>query len=1081
MYRTTLPLAVLLLLLFSLLPALPPGMVAQTHAGIQLIFPADGQANITLRPEITIVADGPIDPSSVTTLFPDPEANGHEAGVPTIILCESSIEGETNRVRSTVLGTYSMPAENIIVFHPLTLKPGTEYDLVVSGLMTMGPQPSLLPPLEATFTTRHDLPRIVGCSMEDAPLMTCADTITVTFSSPVQDYAADLHRILSIEETAPNAPNGWRHLPFDLRTSTSANIVRIIPHGHWPAGSGIRLSAEMSEMTGDRYDDRTYTTAVRQYTRVKVDVKDINNRPVHDSIVQIFKRHEQAMMAGSNPPVEPIDRREDLWRFVRWDGPLTIEPGVDVTIPCDLLREETNLTAIIEQFDTLRLAISINSGGVVDMYDHTGSRVRTVSQTDTVAFTKADLSITLIARPDSGYVFTGWSAPSTPMHQAAPAAVILNTSTVGQMINTGAIGNNGPTFTPQFQPATPSSEKYRLKAYLYDEDQDAGFDVNDGVIFTTESEYEADFPQFRTVCVQASECWEITGYSISATGEIEYYPPTNRLCVRAELLDPENSITFFVRRMTIMLRVERVVLETDDQNSVRRGEAPHPETYVKLEKRYTDLNGDYDWRPLSDVLCEENGIYFSSHAFKCGDVVRLRTKGSPVRGQSWKFWANKVHYVQPSQTGTTGEERRFEVVIGKDIAHFNAKDCRGAPVELKEIRMQACFRQEFGIEAIGFSVRVVDGSDRSKARFEERWFDPLFYREQADDEPIGGRQVEYVPWHGTIIKVRFTSPVDTRTIFDGGMQAESYNNTLVNDASATGLDFTISSSDGPHISFEPLDGSPLTTVVFRVNDPWSSPRLQALHGGSVDLTVFTSVKSLSGVAMLANATFIIQALELPGFGLQLTDITYKYDGDPDFWFFENDGEIYHVAYGANLGVDKARYTDVGFARIPDCSEQQGVPPGDCTLPHSDKDGPQGYGDKLLWMQPFWMDRNDLAWWHVSTYDEDCKDETDCLVNRVDDILDRVREEVDALESGGGMEELDWPALIPGLIRVGSELIQALLPPDEQDQHIGQGTFLQSASNLWGARSGLAPYVILHDSGAKYRLKARLFVNKSVIR
>jgi hypothetical protein len=1061
-------------LVCTLLSALSPPARSQ-HSSAHLVFPQPGQTNITVQPEIMIATDHPIDPGSVTTHYPNADGSGHIPQEPTVRV--RPVGGDN---MSAAIGTYVLATENVLLFRPHKLLPSTTYEITVSGLVVMNNGPVLLAPIQAQFTTRANIAKPVACSMDEAPLVGCSDTIRLSFSGDVRTMLSELSQAVHVDALQPEAPDGWVPQPFQWDLSQD-NVVGIVPPGRWTPGAALRVRVDWSTVTGDMHDDRTFTTVVRQAGRITIAVEDKNGKAVADSIIDVFKRNEQAMMSGSTSNVATIDRREDFWRFVEWKGPLMVGPTGDVTLPCELLRDEIPMTAIIEQIDTVSLVITLDSGGVVDVFSRTGQLIRTITTTDTIAVTRSNVGLHLVARPDPGYTVTGWSAPSTPLHGAASAALVINNAAVGGLIGVGIGGPNRQGVTPGFSPAGGNAETYRLKGFIYDEDQDNGFDVNEGVAFTTESEFESGIRGFRTICVQASDCWEISGYSISATGTIEYFPPLKRVCVRAEMLDPQNSITFFVRRTTLMLRVERVVLETDDASSVRYNENIHPEGYVRLEKRVIRADGSYDWRLLGDLVCLDAGIFYTSHALKCGDAVRIRTKGATVRGQDWKFWDNKVKYAVPTQTSQYGDERRFELIIDEDLALFTAKDCRGAPVEVKEIRTRACFKQQFGIEAIGVSVRIVDGTDRSAARFEERWLDPLFYRLVANDEPIGGRQIEYVPWHGTELKVRFTSPLDIRTIYEGGLKASSYNNTLVSDPTLKDLDFNITSADAPNVSFEPVDGSPITTAIFRINDPETSPRMQALHAGAIDLTVLKSVRSLVGTPMIANAFFVLQHMELPGFGLQLRDVTYAYDGDPDFWFLENDGEIYHATYGANLGHDKARHADVGFSRIPDCSEQQGVTTGECTLPHSDKDGPQGYGDKLLWLEPHWMDRKDFAWWHISTWDEDCKDENDCLVNRIGDILNTLREETARHESTDRTKSVSWSTVIPGVIRLGADMIQALLPPDEQDQHLGQGTFAATAYDLWGTKTAKGSFVVLDESPTRYRLRARLFVNKSVIR
>src|SRR5690606_33088765 len=135
---------------------------------------------------------------------------------------------------------------------------------------------------------------------------------------------------------------------------------------------------------------------------------------------------------------------------------------------------------------------------------------------------------------------------------------------------------------------------------------------------------------------------------------------------------------------------------------------------------------------------------------------------------------------------------------------------------------RACYRQGFGIEAIGLKVRTTNGSDRSKAHFEQRWYSPGQLNDVFDDEPTGGHHLEYVPREGAIVKIRFTLPVDQRTVLAGAIKIDSYDNTLYSDPQNTNLDFSTVSSDG-NCSFESEQYESARTVVLSIKDPNTSP------------------------------------------------------------------------------------------------------------------------------------------------------------------------------------------------------------------------------------------------------------------
>lgn len=1053
---------------------------AQTH-GLHIEFPTNGSTNIEVRPEIRLTSLYPIFPQSITFDYPNADENGLVPELPTVAIVEKQVEspGLIHTTRS-VRGTYELVNGTTLLFRPSQLKPGTTYEMTVSGLVIDVYGGQILPASTTEFTTRSNVPRLVGCSLDGQQLMNCSESITLDFSESLSSYQSEFDRVIHLGVKIDGA---WEAVPATLRLGSNGTSIVIEPSAAWPIGSILRMNVDWSLVSGDPFDEHVFTTQIRDAMKITVDVRDINGQPVPPDLRDAYTDMSYVAMALQPGDMSAIDRREDLYRFVHWESPLlgvVNEDRVVLDTPCDELADEVSLTAVVERVDTIRMIVEGAEHGHVDLYDHQRIYQRSINTEETLVLLRGEADVTLVAVPDSGYTFSSWSASHTPSAIGAAAALPVRGALLNPTVHTPNYQSQRRVI-PQFTPLYPGAEQYRLKATIQDVDADPGFNVASGVSFTTAFEFQKGYQATRTVCVSAQPCWEIVGVVDASIGLYEAFDGREEYCYAGLLTDPENQITFLVRRREVQARVERVVLLSDDANDVALGKRPHAETYVRVERERTSADGSHYWSYMGTTTCEEAGISYSKFPVQCGDKLRIRARGSNSRGLAWKYFAPLNGYTMPTPIGEYNGEHRFEIVVDRDITTFDGKNCNGTYNGMEEARIRACFLQQFGVEAVGLSVRTLADGDRSTARFEERWFDPLLYRVLADDEPFGGRQIEYVPRHGAIVKVRYTMPIDVRPIQNGAMWAESYDNTLVTDVTADDLDFEVASSNNGNITYEPVDGSPITTVAFRINDPTTSPRLQALHGGSIDLTCGTEVLSLAGLPLLVNTSFVFQSMELPGYGIQLRDITYQDDGDGDIWFFKNDGEMYHAVYGGNLGTDRGHELAQAFERIPDCSEQQGIPPGECTLPHSDKDGPQSYGDRLLWMQPFWMDRTDLAWTKFSSYDEDCKDEGDCLVNRVQDLLDDIEEMADGYGTDDREKPLEWSNILPDLVSAGAAFIGALLPPDEQDDFLGEATFLEGASHWWGLKSGTGTNVTIHHPNVRYRLLVRPFVSKSVIR
>ena len=216
-------------------------------------------------------------------------------------------------------------------------------------------------------------------------------------------------------------------------------------------------------------------------------------------------------------------------------------------------------------------------------------------------------------------------------------------------------------------------------------------------------------------------------------------------------------------------------------------------------------------------------------------------------------------------------------------------------------------------------------------------------------------------------------------------------------------------------------------------------------------------------------------MEKPGYGLFLEKAKWTHDGDNDF-VFANTAELYNVIYGAVLTPTKAEHADLAFQRLPDCREQQGVPPSECVYSYNEDDGYFYFSNHTLLFEPSWLGERDYIFSHIVSYDEDCKDENDCLVNKVYDLLDAVREKATTYAPTEAEKEngISWETLAPDLIDLGAQFIQALLPIDDQDEFIGQMTLLEGAASLWGAAESTWPYINRYHDNGEYVYKARLY-------
>ncbi|MBI2794964.1 MAG: hypothetical protein HYX66_09995 [Ignavibacteria bacterium] len=1051
--------------------------------GLTAVFPTNRSTGIDPDASLVIRSPAPIAPESITFGYPDSDQFGNTPKTPTITLIPSALKDKSFAVqrREMVIGRYVLQDIRTIRFEHGRLAPSTSYMVVVSNVGIIGG--AILPSLEFEFTTRDDVLRVKSCILDSVQQINCSQPINVAFTGSIRNVMPDPTQLLVVESAEDHVGNVWTRKPVIPEISPDGKSVRLSPVGGWMPGSALRLRCQLSLVTGSIDDDRLYTTVVRRAGQLSINVVATDGRTIPDWVASQFEDLNQVAIANAAIDLSAPLTLGDRWRFVRWESPdinISSGPSVKVTFPCNLIRANQIIRAIVERVDSIAFAVNVDSGGIVNVYNDAGLIVKTIDISDTIFITDDLRQPILMAVPSSGYTFTQWAAPSGTFNGSTSAAAIIGTAIQNQLgtnWNTGSI----PGFNPKFKNGDPLSETYKLRAVLEDVDYSKLFDVNESVRFTTAQTFESGSADIETICVNAERCWEIVGYAISNTQTMNYIEGVQSLCIDAQLTKPENVITIYAQRKPIYLRVEKVLLKSDDPDDIILKKTIAGESYVKVDLRSLDNAGLLTWIPYPSVTCFDNGIPFSTYQFACGDEIRIRTKGTDIRAEVWKYFAEKELYVTPSYSETVAGENIYTMVIDQDLAYFDAKDCMKNSYDAPEIRVRACFLQKFGVASIGLTVRTVKNENREESKFEERWYDPLLYRDLASDEPRGSHQIEYVPFHGTRVRVEFTLPIDVQTIYSGGMKARSYGNMLVTNPRERNLDFEVASFDDEHINFEARNGTGLNTVVFDINDPTTSPRRQALHGGIIDVFCESSLKSLSGMPLETRALFILDRMELPGYSLSLKSINFAYDGDWDFWPFENYGEIYLAMYGGDMAAHKALMTESAFQRIPDCREQQGTVPDECTIEHSDKHNPLDLGNHLLWIQPYWMDLKDYVWFYGAAYDEDCKDERDCWVNRMAEVIYKVRDRADQYKSTDRKVNLDWPTIIPDLIAVGAEFLGTLLTPDEQDYYLGQVTILEGSATWWGMNRSTVPIIYAEHPNVRMTLEGRFYVTKAVLR
>ncbi len=1049
-------------------------------AQLSFVYPTNGMKHVERAPVITIRAPVPIEPASITSSFPNADEMGVVHLVPTITIVEdeySNLPAE-QIARRTVLGTYELSDPRTLKFRPNYLTPGTTYRVRVQGLWAKNQSAGAFPPQEITFTVMPAVPRIAWCSLDELSQINCSQEIRIRLTNEVPGGPDVARRVIELQAASDTSTT---LVPVPCTVSTYDSAIVIHPEGQWPLNAVLHVHVRLSNISGDEMDNKRYTTTVRNASKMVVGAVSDNGTPVPSFITSYYNAMSRSVISGNTEYLESASDLGQGWRFVGWQSTDVQIQGTNhgwFTPQCSELSQRINVEAIVRQCTEVQLVFSVDSGGSIVVLDSLGQVVQDVLDGDTVVLTDSSPARMLVAIPNEGFSFSEWSTSGDYTVLVQAPVLCLSEDTQGSPVSKfrrllPEITKPTVYVRPKFPQLSTTAEVYRIKAYVTDVNTEEGWDVDDAVQFTTERRYEGAVSQEYTFCVSATSCWEIIGHRTSS-GEYEMYDqPKQYACASEFSANPIATVTFLARRKVIQLRVEKVLLESDDPNSLLPEQRFDPATTIIVEVRKVKNDEDY-WTTLTNVVCMDGSIVYSPYNLRCGDDVKITARESVSKGQWWKGFDLRNKYVRPQAIDR--ENHQYRMVIDDNIAYFDATDCNGDFTGNKEIRIRGMFRQAFTVEAIALTVRIVTGKDRKDWKWEERWFDALTYKDLDPDEPSSGRQVEYIPRKGAQVKLKFSMPVSQSSIVDGSISIDSYDNVLYSNPSLTGLDFVCTSQSGNTDFIAQGIESPRIVVVW-INDPESAPRLQALHAGTFELILGKRTTSLTNKPLESTTRFHIRDVEIPGYMISLHSLRFWYDGDADVWPFTNYGESYHVFLAGDVGKDKLHESEDGMRRHPDCGEQQGVSPGTCTIEYEDEQGRILYGDLLLWIQPHWMARPDLAWWYVASYDEDCKEKSNCFVNRVHDLLTLARTKVDEYgnDPSNGQDKL-----ITDLISLATGFVSALLPIHDQDHQLGVGNYVGRGADLWGTKRSTA-HIEIGNSNGRYWINPQLLVSRAVIR
>lgn len=1054
----------------------------------QVVFPGEATTDIATNTSIVVRAPNEIARQSVSWKYPNAESNGIVATHPTILVLENSFAQKHPRSRwntKAVRGTYELenPATTLR-YSNISLKAGTEYRCIINEVQLVNG--SIVPSREFTFTTRDDVPQIVESSFDTTSAVSCKGSIKLKFNTSILPLPGPYLQKLKVKYGGTDSA-----LPANYTTAIDikGTTVTISPTTSWIMGSILSVSYEGGLITGNKQHNKKWSANVRAAGKATFIAVSEDGRQIPEVIQNTVANLEHAVLRNDGLSLHSPEWYNNRWQFVRWECPTLAtlaEPtnsSQHVQVSCEELQKIIPVKVILKEIDTVWVKLNVDSNGRVDVYNSQHQLLTSVTNTTaSIPIIGSNSSITIVAVANSGNTFQSWNATGLPSHGSTNAAITIGNTY--QQVIAGNSGIHGGTFTPTFQVGTvgPNGlvpEVYRLRVQLEDYENGA-IDPNESAQWFTDKVFEDVVQRDADVHVKVGKNWVILGYTNYGENEMHFFDePVRELHEMFALLKPENIVSILVERIEARIRIDQVVLKNDISEEYYPGRTPSNEFGIIIQKEVGKTKKQ--WITLTSTACFDNNTPFLTTSIRLGDKIRVKVRSSRARGVEFRRWCQIPNYIIPAGAGTgeSEEELLYTATVDEGLDLFQPNECGYRPNN-REIRMRAGFREQFGIKQIGLRVRIRNGVDRSKAKFELRWYDPMMVFDVQDDETNNHHQLEYQPFWGTPVRIQFNEPVDFQTVYSDGMVAKVYDQVLPTDPLFTELDAEIKSKDDARINGFSSNNLGLDIVEFRIADPGAArPRPQALYDGIIDLSVSKNIKSLRGDPLLSSFNTSLYRMECPGVAFTLKSVEYKYDHDADFWPISNYGEMYHAIYGGNISDKDIELVSKTFNRIPDCRSFRAPVPQHCTMEWEDDNGAQQYNNSIL-SEYYFMQVGDISWIHIESFDEDCRMNDNCLVNNVYNLLDAVKTKVGQYDAGEKTID-DVRSMVPDIVEVGANFIQGLLPIEDQDEYVGSMDVLGTHPNLWGARESTYPTLEFDESDAKYRIKVQLLVSKAVLR
>lgn len=397
----------------------------------------------------------------------------------------------------------------------------------------------------------------------------------------------------------------------------------------------------------------------------------------------------------------------------------------------------------------------------------------------------------------------------------------------------------------------------------------------DGTLFTGQS---ANLQEFR---VKASDCWIITAVT-TERGTEHFEPGIPSLIIREHMRAPMHTVVIAVSRRWVTFTVTRHLLAQAQGNGSVLPYPPCHQAAVRLERRM-ETAGGFLWTALDASACgPDDRPRALTWRLRCGDDIRLVIEESRHRGLWLRSLDDGENIV--SCSGST-------VWTGRVQARRHRNECRQNADDAHVVNV--FWYQDMRVVRVGMSVRTMDGN-RSTSIFRRRWYELADLHHTAEDEPPGGRQIEYEPGLGATIDVEYSHPFDSQTL-DGCLVARSFNGYHPK-GELWARDVEIVARPDARLSLGQSIGGEQRILRFAVHDPQTTPRRQCLPMSTIILSTQPGLRSMVGEPCVLQHV-VLDRMEYPAALLRVNVLPTEHRKE-------------HVVTGERRGLDATeRRTD----------------------------------------------------------------------------------------------------------------------------------------------------------------------------